>query len=72
MSISSLAPAAMTLGWCASMATAGSFCLFCEKGPTGLAVVTSTPPDVATAPATPTKQKVAAAREVVTTRLIAI
>src|SRR6478609_8227343 len=35
-SISSLAPTATMFGWWASMATAGSFCLFCENGVTGL------------------------------------
>ena len=35
-SISSLEPAATTLGSLASMATAGSFCLFCENGVAGL------------------------------------
>src|SRR5690348_8339211 len=42
MSTSSLAPATTTFGAWASMATAGSFCLFCEKGVTGLPFVTRT------------------------------
>src|SRR5207245_9872085 len=32
MSISSLLAATRTVGWLASTAIAGSFCLFCEKG----------------------------------------
>jgi hypothetical protein len=41
MSISSFAPATTTEGSCASMATAGSFCLFWENGVDGLPTVTS-------------------------------
>jgi hypothetical protein len=41
MSMLSLEPAASTLGWLASIATAGSFCLFWEKGVDGLPTVTS-------------------------------
>src|SRR3954447_14617662 len=44
MSMLSLDPAARMLGWCASTATAGSFCLFCENGPVGLPTVTSESP----------------------------
>src|SRR6478609_6670054 len=40
MSISSLEPATSTLGCSASIATAGSFCLFCENGVNGLPTVT--------------------------------
>src|SRR6266487_4386126 len=40
MSILSFAPAARTLGWLASIATAGSFCLLAENGETGLPTVT--------------------------------
>src|SRR3954468_11698990 len=36
MSMLSFAPAATTFGWLASIATAGSFCLFCENGLGGL------------------------------------
>src|SRR5712692_1820308 len=36
MSMLSFAPAARTLGWLASTASAGSFCLFCENGVDGL------------------------------------
>src|ERR1700761_5505469 len=43
MSMLSLAPATITDGWLASIATAGSFCLFCENGDTGLPTVTSVP-----------------------------
>src|SRR5215210_1910711 len=50
MSMLSLAPATTTLGWFASIATAGSFCLFCENGPVGLPTDTSvSPPCVAKA-----------------------
>src|SRR5260370_4326738 len=42
-SMLSLAPATTTDGSCASIATAGSFCLFCENGVTGLPTVTSVP-----------------------------
>src|SRR5207245_5656734 len=53
-SISSLEPAARTVGWLASTAIAGSFCLFCGKGAAGLPLETSTSLDWArtgTAPA---------------------
>src|SRR6476659_8902798 len=40
MSRLSLDPAATTFGWLASIATAGSFCLFCENGPSGLPTLT--------------------------------
>src|SRR5512132_1229171 len=51
-SISSLAPAAKTLGWAWSTATAGSFCLFWAKGLVGLPTVTRvSPPWVAEATA---------------------
>src|SRR5882757_7011643 len=43
MSMLSFEPATTTDGLCASMATAGSFCLFCENGDAGLATVTSVP-----------------------------
>src|SRR5215472_9395836 len=43
MSISSLAPATTSDGLCASIATAGSFCLFCENGDDGLPTVASVP-----------------------------
>src|SRR5260370_18913683 len=43
MSMLSLEPATTNDGSCASMATAGSFCLFCENGVTGLPTVTSVP-----------------------------
>jgi hypothetical protein len=36
MSMLSFEPAARTFGACASIATAGSFCLFWENGPDGL------------------------------------
>src|SRR5262249_61420406 len=39
----SLAPATTTDGSCASIATAGSFCLFCENRDAGLPTVTSVP-----------------------------
>src|SRR5206468_9754648 len=39
-SMLSLAPAARMFGWFASIATAGSFCLFCENGLGGLPMVT--------------------------------
>src|SRR3954451_23658196 len=42
MSISSFAPATRTVGWLASLAIAGSFCLFCENGLGGLPFLTST------------------------------
>jgi hypothetical protein len=41
MSMLSLAPAASTVGWLASIATAGSFCLLAENGAAGLPTVTS-------------------------------
>jgi hypothetical protein len=37
----SFAPAASTAGWLASIATAGSFCLFAENGDDGLPTLTS-------------------------------
>ena len=40
MSMLSLAPATATLVWLGSMATAGSFCLFCENGLVGLPMLT--------------------------------
>src|SRR5436190_12125520 len=36
----SFAPAARMFGWFASIATAGSFCLFCESGLVGLPMLT--------------------------------
>src|SRR5881397_34356 len=39
-SMLSLAPAARMFGWFASIATAGSFCLFCENGVLGLPTLT--------------------------------
>ena len=42
MSISSLLPETRTLGWLASIAMAGSFCLFCENGAGGLPLLTKT------------------------------
>src|SRR5438445_187246 len=53
MSTSSLDPAASTVGWLASTARAGSFCLFCENGPVGLPTVTSVSGDPALAPSEP-------------------
>ena len=51
MSMLSFAPAARTFGCDASTASAGSFCLFCEKTASLLATVTSrSPPCVARAP----------------------
>jgi hypothetical protein len=44
MSMLSLAPAASTVGWLASTATVGSFCLFWEKGAVGLPTETSLSP----------------------------
>src|SRR3954470_19073447 len=41
MSMLSFAPAASTAGWLASIATAGSFCLFAENGDAGLPALTS-------------------------------
>src|SRR5512140_1793033 len=55
MSISSLEPAARMLGWLASTARAGSFCLFCEKGVGGLPKETSVSGLKARAGATPTR-----------------
>src|SRR4051812_50025668 len=52
MSMLSLAPAATTFGWFASIATVGSFCLFCENGLGGLPEETSVSPPVAAATAT--------------------
>src|SRR5512133_1416120 len=50
MSMLSLAPAAKMLGWAWSTATAGSFCLFWEKGLAGLPIDTRvSPPWVAEA-----------------------
>src|SRR5258708_17779318 len=43
MSMLSLAPATTSDGSCASIATAGSFCLFCENGDVGLPTVTRLP-----------------------------
>src|SRR5262249_26203515 len=40
-------PAAKILLWLASTATVGSFCLFCENGDLGLALVTFTDPSAA-------------------------
>ena len=37
----SFEPATRMYGWSASIASAGSFCLFCENGVVGLPVVTS-------------------------------
>ncbi len=42
MSMLSLAPAARTVEWLGSTATAGSFCLFCENGLGGLPAFTRT------------------------------
>src|SRR5881397_1222206 len=39
-SMLSLAPATRMLGWSASIAIAGSFCLFCENGVVGLPMLT--------------------------------
>src|ERR1700693_4905581 len=41
-SISSLEPATTMLEWLASIAMAGSFCLFCENGVGGLPLATNT------------------------------
>src|SRR5260370_21453644 len=43
MAMLSLDPATTTDGLCASIATAGSFCLFCENGDGGLPTVSSVP-----------------------------
>src|SRR6476661_11195836 len=65
MSMLSLDPAARTFGCAWSTATAGSFCLFAEKGPDGLPTVTSTSPpgcaDAGMAVAPSTSIKVATA-----------
>ena len=47
-----VAPAASTDGCAWSIATVGSFCLFCENGETLLPDVTSVSPPAAEAPAT--------------------
>src|ERR1044071_2153257 len=60
-SISSFAPAATMLGSIGLTATAGSFCLFCEKGEGGLATVTSGSL-AGVAPATAPKRSAAAAK----------
>src|SRR5215211_3612655 len=52
MSMLSLEPAASTSSWLASIASAGSFCLFCENGLDGLPTETSRSPGAATAPGT--------------------
>jgi hypothetical protein len=49
MSMLSLDPAASTSSWFASIATAGSFCLFCENGLGGLPTETSRSPGTPTA-----------------------
>jgi hypothetical protein len=41
MSMLSFAPATTTFGWTGLIATAGSFCLFCEKNSSSLPTVTS-------------------------------
>src|SRR5215218_2289137 len=51
MSMLSLAPATTTSGWFASIATAGSFCLFCENGLGGLPFETRVSPRSCTAKA---------------------
>src|SRR3954454_22432613 len=61
-SISSFEPAATTFGLLGSIATAGSFCLFCENGVGGLPTETSTSVGgAAEATATPVKAAAAAA-----------
>src|SRR6059058_6322084 len=62
-SISSLAPDTTMFGWAASIATAGSFCLFCENGVTGLPTLTrvSAGGDATAAP-TPTVMTATVAR----------
>ncbi len=50
MSMLSFEPAASTSSWFASIARAGSFCLFCENGLGGLPTETSRSPGAATAP----------------------
>jgi hypothetical protein len=67
-SISSLAPATTTPGSWASIATAGSFCLFCENGVDGLPTDTSVSGGgAATATAAPAKAVAMDARTAVTT-----
>jgi hypothetical protein len=44
MSMLSFDPATRTFVWTGSTATAGSFCLFCENGASGLPTVTSVSP----------------------------
>src|SRR3954447_7107839 len=70
-SISSLAPATTMFGWAASIATAGSFCLFCENGVTGLPTLTrvSVGGDATAAP-TPTDMTAAVARMLKRTNLM--
>src|SRR6266513_1634061 len=70
-SISSFDPAAMMLGWLASTASAGSFCLFSENGVGGLPFDTSTSlPAADTATVGRTNTAVIAARSNRDTRLI--
>src|SRR6478736_5985570 len=57
----SFAPAARTVGSPASIATAGSFCLFCENGMVGLALVTSASVPPVCAPAIATTPRTSAA-----------
>ena len=45
MSMFSFAPATSTFVWFASIASAGSFCLFSENGVAGLPTVTSASPE---------------------------
>src|SRR5919108_6218724 len=52
MSMLSFGPAASTSSLLASIAIAGSFCLFCENGVDGLPTETSRSPGAATAPGT--------------------
>src|SRR5215472_13650608 len=65
MSMLSLEPATTIDGSCASIATAGSFCLFCENGDRGLPTVTGVPvaglADAAPAPISTTNNTAAAA-----------
>src|SRR5436190_17489904 len=71
MSMLSLEPAARMFGWLASTATAGSFCLFCENGVTGLPTVTNASVDAAlTGTAGNTSTAAIAARNNRETRLI--
>lgn len=66
MSMLSLTPAAMTFGWFASIAIAGSFCLFCENGVSGLPTVTSVSPLAAAANETmPSATAVASAKSAI-------